>query len=120
VPTVGLSLIFDWHPAFYMLAVFGYPAAVLTGLPAHLLLRRLGWSNGIVYIIAGFVAGLLAEMLYAVALAITDDRPEPLLARLGETFGFILFGPELTILIGASGALAGLAFYLIAEPVRRA
>jgi len=36
----------------------------------------------------------------------------------GETFRRLLAGPELSLVVGGCGALAGLAFFLIVEPVR--
>lgn len=119
-PSLAIALIFDWNFALQYLVAFGYPAVVVTGVPAHLILRRLGWSNGFVYILAGFIAGIVFEYFYAIGMASLDfGQPEPLLARWREAVGTLIHGPELTAIIGGCGAFAALVFYLIAEPVKR-
>lgn len=117
-PTIAVAILFSWRDALFYLAVFGYPAVIFTGGPAHLILRALGWSGGLIYIGAGFIAGVLSELLYGVGLALWDTSPlrQPLLARLGDTLRITVEAPELALVIGSCGALAALTFWLVIAP----
>jgi hypothetical protein len=117
-PTIAVAILFDWRDALFYLAVFGYPAVIFIGGPAHLVLRVLGWSGGFIYIAAGFVAGVVSEFLYGIGLALWDTTPlrQPLLARLGDALRITVEAPELALVIGGCGALAGLTFWFVIAP----
>jgi hypothetical protein len=120
VPTIAIAALFDLRDAAYYLAVFGYPVAFGVGVPIHLLLLRLGWSSGFIYLGAGGVAAIIGECLYGIGLTLVDTAPteQSVLTRLGDTISFLVRAPELAFVIGACGALAGLAFWLIVAPLK--
>jgi len=120
-PTMVIAILFDLRDALFYLAVFGYPVVLGVGVPIHLVLRRLGWSGGFVYLGAGALAAIIGEVLYGIGLTIWDAKPspEPLMARLRDTIAFLAEAPELAVIIGACGALAALAFWLMTAPVER-
>jgi hypothetical protein len=119
VPTIAIAALFDLRDAAYYLAVFGYPVAFGVGVPIHLLLRRLGWSGGFIYLGAGAVAAIIGEWLYGIGLTLADPTPagQSVLLRLGDTIALLVRAPELAVVIGACGAVAALAFWLIVAPL---
>jgi hypothetical protein len=121
VPTIVIAVMFNVRDAAFYLAVFGYPIVLFVGVPTHLLLQRLGWSGGFIYIGAGFIAGDIGGLLYAVGLTLLDTTPsnQSTIMRLRDTIAFLWRAPELALVIGACGALAALAFWLIEALVER-
>lgn len=117
-PTLVVAILFSWRDAVFYLAVFGYPAVIFVGGPAHLILRALGWSGGFIYIVAGFIAGVLSELLYGIGLTLWDSDPlrRPLPARLLETLQTFVHAPELVLVFGSCGALAALTFWFVIAP----
>lgn len=79
-------------------SVIGLVIAAVLGLPAHMMLSRMGRTRRAPYVLAGLLAGLVAGLIFS------GLRPD---------------GWQ-TLLIGlAAGAAGGLGFWLIARPDRR-
>lgn len=120
VPTAAVAILFDLRDALFYLAVFGYPAVVLVGVPTHFLVRWLGWNGGFVYLVAGFMAGILWELLYGIGLMLREPPASDvsLLTRVLDTLRIAVEGPELALVIGSCGPVAALTLWLIIESDR--
>lgn len=98
--------------ALKLSAMVGYPAMLVLGVPAHLLLNKRHWVSGGSYALTGGVIGaIVAAVLFgSVAVHNFSLIPDP-----GESMG-----PSVMIFIVASllGALAGWFFWLVARPAR--
>lgn len=80
-------------------SILGLAGAVVFGLPAHMMLSRMGRTRRAPYVLAGLLVGLLTGLIFS------GLRPD---------------GWQ-TVLIGvAAGAAGGLGFWLIARPDRLA
>lgn len=78
-------------------AMVAYPAALVLGVPAHLLLVRRRWTNGWIYTLVGLVVGA------CVAEAV---------------FGWFAWNPGFMFLGAIFGALIAFTFWAIARPDR--
>ncbi len=74
---------------------FAYPTAILFGIPAYLVFKRLGWLRLWQLAIAGFCIGVLALDIYCYAVGARADMRS-------------------TAIYGAYGLLATSTFWLIA------
>jgi len=75
---------------FKFLAIFTYPAMLVLGLPAHLLLVKRHWTSGWSYTLAGLVIGAVVAGIF--------------------------FGGRVAVLGALLGAVTGFTFWLIAAP----
>jgi hypothetical protein len=98
--------------ALRLSALVGYPAMIVLGLPAHLLLARRGWTSLWKYMLAGLLVG---AVVYAVLFsdvvvnnlglsAHSEQSPAPSAAIL--------------LLIAFFGVLSSTVFWLIVRPDR--
>lgn len=95
--------------ALKLSAMVGYPAMIALGLPAHLLLEKLGWTNLWGYMFAGLLIGtVVAFVVFSVV---------------GNAIGSIsdlekLRAPSAAIVVLAAffGALSGMVFWAITRP----
>ncbi|KRE89301.1 hypothetical protein ASG87_02865 [Frateuria sp. Soil773] len=98
--------------ALKLSAMVGYPAMLVLGVPAHLLLTKRRWTSGWSYTLAGIAIGaIVAAVLFgSVALHNVSFIPDPNKS----------LGPSAIIFVVAAllGALAAWVFWLIARPNR--
>jgi hypothetical protein len=91
----GPHVIFDtaYFPVFVIFGLgIGYVAAIVVGIPAHLLLHRFGWPQPIVHGILGILLGVL----FAVATFQADTTAE--LASVAARYG--LCGLSVAVVFG--------------------
>lgn len=98
--------------ALKLSALVGYTAAIVLGLPAHLLLRKLGWTNLLSYLVIGLLIGLvvgaaLFSPVFVGNIGLTPSSGKSL-------------APSAAIFVLAAffGALSSLVFWIIARPDR--
>lgn len=63
---IGLLFVSDWETAWgpKILAVFGYLAALVIGVPVYFLLQRKGISSLMAYLVLGALIGLVCYALF--------------------------------------------------------
>ncbi len=91
-------------------AAVGYPAMLVLGLPAHLLLRFLKWTNIFGYGLAGLLIGtVLSAILFSSVIAHNFSLvPDPNKSLTPVT--------AIAVLAVIVGAMSGIVFWLIARP----
>jgi hypothetical protein len=98
--------------ALEMSALVGYPAMVILGLPAHLLLKRTGWTSLGIYAFVGLLIGLAiaTALFYSMAAKNFSLMPDP-----GKSIT-----PSIAVLVLAAffGAISGIVYWLIGRPDR--
>lgn len=95
-----------------LFAVLGYPVAVAFGLPLYVFLRARGWTSLVVYIIAGALLVLLVYVVYVLLPEYFSIGLQGVLTKFSNTA--LVHLPSAMI----CGAVATLAFWLIARPDR--
>jgi len=90
---------------------FGYPIAVLLGLPAHIVLVRVGWTNLFAYVAAGVLVG---AFLFAAMPALI----ETIMQEQGVDGGHVLFSLVVLPAAIACASTTAVAFWLIVRPDR--
>lgn len=94
-------------------AFFGYPVALILGVPLYLLFRRLGWVAFSTYVVAGAVLGVVPFAFFFVPPALEcvsgagSESHACLVLTTMAPFG---------IYSTAAGIAATIAFWLIARP----
>jgi hypothetical protein len=118
----GLFLIFPMTVVFG--ALFGWPAAFLLGIPAHLALRRWHVTSRFAYAATGVLIGVVTVFAVAIISAITcgDGACGPSARGLfasgfNNGFPFPFFGNGVDYVFGAVyGLIAGFVFRLRVRP----
>jgi hypothetical protein len=105
----ALGVPFVFPIVVYLAALFGWPGAVVLGIPAYLFLRRWRGAPCLAYVAVGMLLGLAtaagADVVREIACADTCRSHNSSLGLVGGPLGYI-FGPIL-------GAIAGAAFWRI-------
>lgn len=107
----------DYMASAAIMVLYAYVAAILFGVPAYLLLRRLRWGGFLSYVLVGAFIGALMEMASWVAMAYGQNGMS-LWASLWLPFENAQYLPHTYALVIACGALGGSAFWLITSPRR--
>ncbi len=118
VPFAFVTVFAGIYDALVYLAIFGYPAILLCGVPVHVLLLKLHRTSWLAYIAAGFTAALLAELVYFMLVSAAANPARDFAAfitTLQDGFDFVAVG-FVGVPIGLCGALAALTFWLIVRP----
>jgi hypothetical protein len=96
--------------ALKLSALITYPAMLVLGVPAHLLLVKRGWTTGWSYALTGVVIGIIvaAVMVGNVVINNISFAPDPNKS----------LGPSeaIFIMVALLGALTAWVFWLIAQP----
>jgi len=96
--------------ALKLSALAGYPALIVLGLPAYLLLRLLKRTDLLSYVFIGLLIGGIISFILV----------SPLGAHVGGTVPIVSFPPVPFLTLAAFfGALSSGAFWLIARPDRQ-
>ena len=93
-------------------ALVGYPAMFVLGLPAHLSLKRIGWTNIWGYLIAGLLVGAI---VYAVLFSTAIVNNFHLAADSGRS---LAPSAAILLLMAFFGVLSSVVFWAIARPDR--
>jgi hypothetical protein len=96
-------------------AFFGYPVALLLGVPTHLSFQRLGWVSFLAYSLAGGGLGVLLFGFFFVPPALACALGAP--ADSHECLVLGTYASNLDVMV-LSSAIAGGAFWFIARPDR--
>jgi len=91
LPLVFLGRGYEVFWAMRLFVLISYPTMIVLGLPAHLLLQRLGLAGLWPYVFAGMFAGVVAARVV-----------------------FHSFFTAMTVIVPLLGAMCGAAFWLIA------
>lgn len=93
-------------------ALVGYPAMLVLGVPAHLVLTKRHWTHGWSYALAGVLIGVIVAAVLFGSVAIQNFSliPDPNKS----------LGPSVAIftLVALLGALVAWVFWVIARPGR--
>jgi len=108
-----------WHIKFgegvwliMLSGMLGYPIATILGVPLYIFFRWRGWNGLVIYISAGALLGLTIYLIYIPLEAYSSNGLSGLFERLSST-------ATVYIPLGmVCGAVATLAFWLIARPDR--
>lgn len=96
---------------FFVVGVlFGYPVALMVGVPLHLIFAIRNWTGLSAYVIAGLLLGLLSYGSSFLAAIVFGGET---IAELRYTFS-----PGLALIAAIAGLLAAVSFWLIARPDR--
>jgi hypothetical protein len=120
VPAMLVAMTGNW-PVGIFVAIFGYPAVLLLGIPTHIILQKVGLSWWPAYVTTGFLAGGLSELLYSFILVATDNRP-PNTSAFSRGFSAVIGSLDEVwplFFVGCMGAIGALTFWLIARPDAR-
>jgi len=93
-------------------ALVGYPAMFVLGLPAHLFLKRIGWTNIWGYLIAGLLVGAVAYIVMFSSVIVNNFH----LAADSERS--LAPSAAILLLMAFFGGLSSAVFWAIARPDR--
>jgi hypothetical protein len=98
--------------ALKLSALVGYPAMIVLGLPAHLLLARRGWTSLWKYMLAGLLVGAIVYAALFSDVVVNNWAPS---ARSGESLSP---SAAILVLVEFFGMLSSAAFWMIVRPDR--
>ena len=93
---------FMGNPAAFMVVIFSYPFALMLGIPAFMVARRLGWLSPLAVVAVGATLGLLAGVVINYSAGFGFG---------GYSAGSIIVG---FLLFAVHGAIVAGLFWLIA------
>lgn len=96
-------------------AIFAFPAVLLLGLPAHLILWKKRWYSWPAYIAAGFIVGSLSEILYRAYINCVSTGKDCASDVLESTMD-LAQAPLPILLVAYLGAIGALAFWFAVRP----
>lgn len=116
VPSIMVGVFAPVAGIFYAL-LFGLPTSIVFGLPTYFILQKLRLNRLLSYVVAGFIAAIISELVYFLLVELTNDHPPDVSPALSAVRGLpSLFAEPSTFFIGLLGGIAGLTFWLIARP----
>jgi len=114
IPAALVAIFSDLGNSFFVV-LFEYPAILVLGVPAHLILQKRRWFSWSAYAVAGFLVGALSELLYRVFAAADVYTPKDISwqDQALEAVADLARDPVPLLLVAYLGAVGALTFWLI-------